>query len=277
MQRIIGEALARIRARLPFPYEETTDTVLDSDLERAWRLIEALGIGIQKEARRAGESRMDRAIRLAQQYLLDRQDPAEGFWCAELGADTTLESDYILLMHFLGRVDAERERKAARYILQNQLPDGGWNIYRHGPNEVSASVKAYLALRLHGLSADDERMRRARERILALGGADAVNSFTKIYLCLFGQYDWRFVPAVVPQLVMLPRFFYFNIYAVSSWSRAILVPLSIIYALRPKAAHAVGISELFLKGKPTGAYPQRKGRWARFFFTLNTNLSAVYS
>ena len=170
MQRLIGEALARIRARLPFPFEEMTDTVLDSDLERAWRLVEAVGIGIQREARRAGETRLDRAIRLAQQYLLERQDRAEGFWCAELGADTTLESDYILLMHFLGQVDAERERKAARYILQQQLPDGGWNIYRHGPSEVSASVKAYFALKLHGLSADDERMRRARERILRWAG-----------------------------------------------------------------------------------------------------------
>ena len=120
-----------------------------------------------------------------------------------------------------------------------QIDGGGWAIYPGGPTEVSASVKAYFVLKLLGDRPEDAHMVHARAAIRELGGLDACNSFTKIYLSIFGQYDWDRCPSVPPELVLFPRWFYFNLYEMSSWSRAILVPLSIISARRPSCAASV--------------------------------------
>jgi squalene-hopene/tetraprenyl-beta-curcumene cyclase len=167
--------------------------------------------------------------------LLDLQKP-EGFWCGDLLADTTLESDYILLQLWLhppqGAVwnppNAERIRKVRRSILERQLPDGGFNIYPGGPGDVSASVKAYTALKLAGLDADAEPMQRLRTAILELGGIQVANSYVKINLSLFGLYPRAFVPTVPPELVLLPGHI---LYEMSSWTRAIVAPLSIVQAV----------------------------------------------
>ena len=143
--------------------------------------------------------------------LFARQAP-EGFWCGELTADTTLESDYILLQLWLHQPEGDgwtppthaRIAKAARSILERQLPDGGFNIYNGGPAEVSATVKAYCALKLAGFAPESEPLRRARERILALGGLQAVNSYVKINVSLFGLYPRKHVPSVPPEITMLP-------------------------------------------------------------------------
>lgn len=269
MQRILRDTLCRLRQRLPLVTMDSRDSVRVSDVDRAWRLttVPAERAAASVDAR--SETELDAAIRRVQQLLLALQNPDEGFWCAELNADTTLESDYILLMRFLGRVDPVRERKAASYIMGQQQPDGGWNVYRHGPSEINASVKAYLALKLHGIPPGDGRMALARERILILGGVDAANCFCKIYLCLFGLYDWRLVPSVVPEVVLLPRFVYFNIYAISSWSRAILIPLSIIFALRPGAAYTTTIDELFVPGVASKQASRRRGNWSGFFLAVD--------
>jgi squalene-hopene/tetraprenyl-beta-curcumene cyclase len=181
-----------------------------------------------------------------------------GYWVGELEADTTLESDYIIFLYYLNP-DAHREkiRKLANYIRSKQLPDGAWNIYYDGPGELSASVKAYFALKLADHSPDEPFMVKAREAIHAMGGAGQVNCFTKIYLCFLGQFSWDDCPAIPPEILLLPRFFYFNIYEMSYWSRAILVPLSILFALKPRKdlPPKYCIPELFLQPRP-GLVPE---------------------
>ena len=174
------------------------------------------------------------ALRRSSDFLFAKQ-AAEGFWCGELTADTTLESDYILLQLWLHQPEGAewnpptrgRIAAAARSIRQRQLPDGGFNIYSGGPSEVSATVKAYCALKLAGLTPDSAPLAAARERILALGGLQAANSYVKINLSLFGLYPRKHAPSVPPEIVMLPG----NVlYEMSSWTRSILVPLSIVQA-----------------------------------------------
>ena len=164
---------------------------------------------------------------------------------------TTLESDYIMLHTLLGTGDEGRMRRAITEILSHQQADGGWNTYTGGPSNLSATVKAYFALKLMGWSANDAPLVKAREWILAHGGATEVNTYTKLYLCFFGQYDYNAVPAIPPEIVLFPKWFYFNLYEISSWSRAMLVPLSIAYAKKPfkKIPPEQGIDELFVGGR----------------------------
>lgn len=172
------------------------------------------------------------AAQAARDWLLAAQAD-DGHWCGELEGDTILETEFVLLLHFLGRLDDPRVGKAARYVRQKQQTAGGWAIYPGGPPEVSASVKAYLVLKMAGDDPEAPHMQRARRTILALGGIEACNSFTKMYLSICGQYDWKRCPAVPPEMVLLPRWLYFNLYEISSWSRGIVVPLSIVWALQP--------------------------------------------
>lgn len=193
--------------------------------------------------------------RRAAAYLLGLQRP-EGYWWAELTADTTLESDFILLQLWLyppeGGVWSPPSRdlidKAVRSILERQLPDGGFNIYPEGPSEISASVKAYFALKVAGLPPNGPELSRLRERILALGGIQAANSYVKINLSLFGLYPRENCPSIPPEIALLPGNW---LYRMSSWTRAIVVPLSIIHAHNPKRPVPSGFSlqELFLPGR----------------------------
>ncbi len=183
------------------------------------------------------------------QWQGDSSPPLEGFWCGELEADSTLESDYILFLYLF---DKERYRdkiaRLAAFVTAHQLEDGGWNIYEGGPAEISATVKAYVALKIAGYEEDDPVLARARQVIRALGGADRVNSYTKVYLAMLNLRPWDQVPAIPPEVVLLPRFFYINIYEISYWSRAILIPLSILYAKWSdfSTPNGLSIEELFL-------------------------------
>jgi squalene-hopene/tetraprenyl-beta-curcumene cyclase len=220
------------------------------------------------------KSRVMAATDAARRFLFSQQDEG-GYWCGELEADTTLESDYILLHTLLGTVDPERNAKAARYVLQRRNEDGGWGIYAGAPSNISATVKAYFGLKLAGYSADHPVLVRARERIFALGGVTAVNTFTKIYLCFLGQYDYEAVPAIPPEIVLFPNWFWFNIYEISSWSRAILVPLSIAYAKKPfkKVPPERGIDELFPNGRNNTEmrlkWDSKVISWRNFFLVLD--------
>ena len=182
------------------------------------------------------------------EWLLRQQHP-EGFWVGELEGDTILESETILLLAFLGRQDSELVRRAANYLLQKQLPQGGWTMYPGGALEISGSVKAYFALKIAGKDVRSEPMQRARKAILAHGGADAVNSYTRFFLAMLGQIPYGQCPAVPPEAVLLPAWFPVNLYAVSSWSRTIIVPLSIVWALQPicRLSPEQGIRELFVR------------------------------
>ncbi len=219
-------------------------------------------------------SRVAAAADAARRFLLSLQYE-EGYWCGELEADTTLESDYILLHTLLGTGNPERIRKAANYIFKHQNEDGGWSIYLGGPSNVSASVKAYFGLKLAGYKADHPALKKARKKILELGGVTQINTFTKIYLCFFGQYDYMSVPAVPPEIVLFPNWFWFNIYEISSWSRGILVPLSIAYAKKPfkKIPPEMGVEELFVHGKSKKhmrlPWAKKLVSWRNFFLVLD--------
>ena len=173
-------------------------------------------------------------------------------------------------MHFLGRTGEERVRKAAEYLRRKQLPTGGWAIYEGGPAEVSSSVKAYFVLKLMGDDPQAPHMVRAREEILAHGGIEACNSFTRIYLAIFGQCSWDDTPAVPPEIMLLPdNFRIFNIYKMSSWSRAIVVPLSVIWASKPFCAvpDYAAIPELHVPRAEHHVERTRHERRWRAFFT----------
>jgi squalene-hopene/tetraprenyl-beta-curcumene cyclase len=223
-------------------------------------------------ARAVEGDEIDRAIRSAQDHLLSLQF-ADGHWCGELEGDTILESEYILCMFYLGRGEGAKIRKAASYIRSKQLDEGGWSIYPGGPADVSASTKAYFVLKLLGDAPDAPHMKRARRVILDLGGVEACNSFTKIYLAIFGQYDWSRCPTVPPEIILLPHWFYFNVYEMSSWSRAIVVPLSIISALRPHCPvpDRASIAELVVPGRRARA----RSLWGAMFRGLDVALKLV--
>ena len=193
--------------------------------------------------------RVREAMSRAAHHLLSLQ-ATEGCWVAELQADTTLESDYIFFLHVIGKFDPGRVSKLANYIRRKQLPDGGWNIYEGGPAELNATVKAYVALKLAGDAPQAPHMVRARHRTLELGGVERTNSYTRFYLALCGALDWENVPAIPPELVLLPPQSFLSIYSMSAWTRAIVVPLTILYALKPQWSLPpnAGVAELFRNG-----------------------------
>jgi len=184
------------------------------------------------------------AVARSRDFLFSLQHE-DGYWLGELEADSMLEADYIFAHILLGTGDASRMERALNEIRRYQNADGGWSIFPGGPSNISLSVKCYFAFKLMGWSADHEILTRAREWILANGGVTECNTFTKIYLCFMGQYEYNAVPAVPPEIVLFPNWCYFNIYEISSWSRAILVPLSIAYAKKPfkKIAPEQGIDD----------------------------------
>ena len=223
--------------------------------------------------------RAQHAVAAACDYLLNRQT-SEGYWVGEAEGDTTLESDYVLLQLWLHQPDANGGWNpptrtlvdaACRRIADRQLEDGGWNIYPRGPANISASVKAYLALKLGGHGENGERMRRAASRIVDLGGVEAANSYTKLYLSYFGLYPRSDVPSIPPEIFLLPKEHRFSIYSMSSWSRAMLAPLSILDATRARRRVPAGFSlEELLSGRQA-ATPATLS-WKRFFLLLDKTI-----
>jgi squalene-hopene/tetraprenyl-beta-curcumene cyclase len=186
----------------------------------------------------------------AREALLELQ-AREGYWLGLLEPDVTITAEYCLLQHLLGRVDERRERKAVAHIRDLQHPEGGWGIYPGGRSDLSATVKAYFACKLAGVSPEEPWMRRARQVILDLGGLPRVNVFTKITLALFGQYEWRGIPCMPPEIMLLPTRAPFSIYQISYWSRTVLVPLLILFHYRPvhPLPASLGLDELYRGGR----------------------------
>ena len=218
-----------------------------------------------------GLDRVIDGIERASSWLLDRQHE-DGYWCGELEADVMLEADYIFMHTLLGTGEPGKMQRAMNEILRHQNADGGWSLYPGGPSNINYGVKAYLALKLMGWSKDHPVLMKARNWVLANGGVTECNTFTKIYLCALGQYDYDAVPAIPPEIVLFPNWFYFNIYEISSWSRGILVPLSIIYAKKPfkKIPPEQGIEELFVGGRKNANLHLRWDKkkpvsWRNFF------------
>jgi squalene-hopene/tetraprenyl-beta-curcumene cyclase len=205
---------------------------------------------------------LERHISRAATALLAQQRD-DGRWCFELEADATIPAEYVLLRHFRGeKPDLELERLIAVYLRRIQGDHGGWPIFHAGPFDMSASVKAYFGLKMIGDDPDAQHMRRAREAILARGGAAKSNVFTRFLLALYGAIPWSGVPAMPVEIMLLPRWFPFHLDKVSYWARTVLVPLMVLGALKPRAANPRGvkIAELFtappetVREWPTGAH-----------------------
>jgi squalene-hopene/tetraprenyl-beta-curcumene cyclase len=224
---------------------------------------------------------LTRSIDSAARALLARQR-ADGHWVFELEADATIPAEYVLLRHYLGEpVDAALEQKIAVYLRRIQGAHGGWPLFADGDVDVSATVKAYFALKMIGESVDADHMRRAREAVLARGGAARANVFTRTMLALFGFIPWRAVPVMPIEIMLLPRWFPFHLDKISYWSRTVIVPLLVLMAKKPRARNAKGvrIDELFVEPPhtigPAPKAPQQKASWFWFFRGVDNVLRAT--
>jgi len=218
--------------------------------------------------------RLGQAIGEARDALIGLQKP-DGHWLFELEADCTIPAEYILMMHYLDEIEPELERKLAVYLRDHQANHGGWPLYHGGELDLSCTVKVYYALKLVGDDPDAPHMRRAREAILARGGAAHVNVFTRIALALFGEIPWRAVPYIPVEIMLMPRWFPFHIDRVSYWSRTVMVPLFVLCTLKPVARNPrrIHVRELFTTPpEEEHHYFQLPGKGrllARLFFTLD--------
>lgn len=200
------------------------------------------------ESPHSAESQLDHVISKAQDHILSLLKP-EGYWVFDLEADVTIPSEYLLLQRFLNRdISPRLSEKITRYIRNRQLEDGGWPLFEGGKSDISATVKAYFALKIVGDTPEAAHMVRARELILSMGGAVNVNVFTRITLALFGQIPWITTPAMPIEIMLLPDWFFFHLHRVSYWSRTVIVPLLILYAKQPvyELNPGEGVRELFI-------------------------------
>jgi squalene-hopene/tetraprenyl-beta-curcumene cyclase len=222
---------------------------------------------------------LERTIGRASDALLALQHE-DGHWAFELEADATIPAEYVLLKHFLDEIDPEIERKIVRYLKSIQGEHGGWPLFHGGDFNISASVKAYFALKCCGEDINADYMRRAREAILAHGGAKTANIFTLVQLALFGEVPWRAVPVMPVELMNMPRWFPVHLDKVSYWSRTVIVPLLVLMTLKPIARNPkrIHIQELFVTppDQVKNWYNMnRRGAWASFFRGLDRVLRRV--
>ena len=224
---------------------------------------------------------LERSIAASTAALLALQRD-DGHWVFELEADATIPAEYVLLRHYLGEpVDIGLEKKIAAYLRRIQGDHGGWPLFHDGAFDMSASVKAYFALKMTGEATDAPYMARAREAIRSRGGAAGVNVFTRVLLSLFGIISWRAVPVMPVEIMLLPRWFPFHLEKISYWSRTVIVPLLVLMAKKPRARNpkAVSVTELFLEPPkelgPTPKAPQQKASWFWFFRVVDNVLRAA--
>lgn len=211
-------------------------------------------------------------------YYLDQQHP-DGYWWYELESNVTMVSEYLMVLHFMGLRDKDRDQKIVHHILRNQRADGTWPLFYGGRGDLSTTVEAYFALKLAGFSADDEPLKKAREFILREGGVEASRVFTKIYLALFGLYDWRAISSIPVELNIFPVWFPLNIYNFSSWARSTLVPLAMICAFKPVRKLNPGMTLRELYREPDRVPPITSGKlpsfsWKRIFIALDRLVKA---
>src|ERR1700704_2470245 len=228
------------------------------------------------------ESRiLESSIASATQGVIGFQQ-SDGHWVFELEADCTIPAEYILLRHYLAEpVDAVLEAKIANYLRRVQGAHGGWPLVHDGAFDMSASVKAYFALKMIGDSMDAPHMVRAREAIRSRGGAVYSNVFTRFMLAMFGVMTWRSVPVLPVEIMLLPMWSPFHINKISYWARTTIVPLMVLAALKPRAKNVsgIGIDELFLQpphsiGMTAKAPPQSLG-WFLLFRVLDSVLRVI--
>ena len=219
------------------------------------------------------------AIRAATDAILSQQRP-DGHWVYELEADATIPAEYVLLVHYLAETpNLELERKIGVYLRRIQGAHGGWPLYHDGAFDISATVKAYFALKMIGDDIDAPHMARAREALKARGGAIKANVFTRILLALYGETSWANVPTVPVELILLPRWFPVHLSKMSYWARTVIVPLLVLAALQPIARNVRGVHvpELFVPGVPAASprAPHQSAGWSLFFNLLDKILKLV--
>ena len=228
------------------------------------------------------QSPLDKAIERTRDFFFHEQLP-DGYWWAELESNVTITSEYIMLFHFLGMVDRPRERKMANYILSKQTKEGAWSLWFGGPGDLSTTIEAYFALKLSGYAADDPAMSNARNFILAKGGILKARVFTKIFLALFGEFSWLGVPSMPIELMLLPEWAYFNLYEFSSWSRATIIPLSVVMSENPvrKLPPWARVQELYVRPPRARDYTftRQDGivSWKNFFIGVDHMLKIYES
>ena len=232
---------------------------------------DARGDIVSHTLRRVTDTPLDRAVTVARDALIARQD-VQGHWLFELEADCTIPAEYIMMMHFLDDIDPALQAKLCCYLRAAQADHGGWPLYHGGDFNLSCSVKAYYALKLAGDTPEAPHMARARAAILQRGGAARVNVFTRIALALFGQLPWRGVPYIPVEIMLLPRWFPFHLDKVAYWSRTVMVPLFILCTRKPVAKNPLGVHIRELFTTPPEAerdYFRRKGLVAKAFLAAD--------
>ena len=233
----------------------------------------------EKAAVESAGDPLDRAISAATESILALQRP-DGHWVFELEADATIPAEYVLLVHYLGEApNSELERKIGAYLRRIRGAEGGWPLYHSGAFDLSATVKAYFALKMIGDSPDASHMQEARRAILAHGGASRANVFSRYLLALYGEISWDAAPALPVELILLPRWFPVHLTKMSYWARTVLVPLLVLQALKPSARNPRGvhIPELFERGKADipGRAAHQNRYWAAGFQGLDRVLKLV--
>ncbi len=224
-----------------------------------------------------GTPALEQSISAATRALLDLRQ-SDGHWVFELEADCTIPAEYVLLRHYLGEpVDTVLEAKIANYLRRVQGAHGGWPLVHEGPFDMSASVKAYFALKMMGDKPDAPHMARAREAVLSRGGGINSNVFTRFLLALFGVLTWKSVPVLPVEIMLLPMWAPFHINKISYWARTTIVPLMVLAALKPRARNAagIGIDELFLQDPRSIGMTARAPHQSRGWFALFRGLDAV--
>jgi squalene-hopene/tetraprenyl-beta-curcumene cyclase len=220
---------------------------------------------------------LEASVARAADAILADQHP-DGYWLYQLEADATIPAEYVLLVHYLAETpNLELEAKIARYLRRIQRADGGWPLFTDGAMDVSATVKAYFALKMIGDSPEAEHMQRARRAIIAAGGAEKANVFTRILLALFGVVSWRAVPMMPVEITLLPEWFPFHLSKVSYWARTVIVPLLVLNAKRPRARNPKGvrIDELFFDAPVNAGMAARAPHQHQGWFVLFRCVDAV--
>lgn len=229
----------------------------------------------------ANQQALESSIASATQALQGHQR-ADGHWVFELEADATIPAEYVLFRHQIGEpASAELEAKIAVYLRRIQGAHGGWPLVHDGPLDVSASVKAYFALKMIGDSPDAPHMVRARDAIRAHGGAEKANVFTRFLLAFFGVVSWRAVPVLPIEIMLLPRWSPFHLTKISYWARTTMVPLMVLAALKPRALNArgIGVDELFFQNpksvKLSAKAPHQSMAWFLLFRGIDLVLRVI--
>lgn len=214
---------------------------------------------------------LDVCIEQAVAHLLSLQAP-EGYWWGELEANVTMAAEHLFLEHILEVSEPTRWRKIAHYLLERQQKNGSWPIYYGGPGDLSVTIEAYTALKLAGVNSAAPEMARARAFVLEHGGIGRARVFTKLWLALLGQFPWKALPAMPPELIFLPPWFPFNLYAFGSWARATIIPILIVRHYQP-VRPAPAVDELYLRPehhrRVQSAHDRRPLNWRNVFLAID--------